>query len=232
MKPLKTWRLFWIFSLILTTIFVLVLNTLVILPTNYYLLPSFLFVAGQYISLGLAHKYASYDHYVTKNPISFLGQINAKGKSNIKAAILFIGFSISYGGIVFLLANIIFRSYPHNLYLAIIVYALLGVVVAVIMMTLIPIDISRELHLIATALWLGLYLAANIALVYFFFNIHQVYVNIPLFYFIACFSHIISACIYLISYFAHYHASLFQKIWIFFSNFCLLTTINLFTKLL
>lgn len=232
MKLMSRWKVFWMSMIICTMIFVLALNKWIISPKINYIWPAFVFVLCEYISLGLAHKNASYNHQITKNPISFLGQTNAKGKSNVKAAILFIGFSISFGGVVFLLANIISTNYPNNFYLSIVVYTLLGTVVSVIMMTLIPIDISRGLHLIATALWLGLYLGANIAILNFIFYIQKYYFQIPQFYIVACCCHIFSALIYLAAYFTHYHASLFQKIWIFASNVSLLFTIDLFARLL
>ncbi|UYP43727.1 hypothetical protein NEF87_000012 [Candidatus Lokiarchaeum ossiferum] len=232
MKLMTRWKIFWMSITICTILLVYALNKGFILSKNNYIWPAIIFFIGEYISLGLAHKFASYNHQITKNPISFLGQLNAKGKSNVKSAVLFIGFSISYGGIVFLLANLISTMYPNNVYLIIISYVLLGVVVAVIMMTLIPIDVSRILHLFATAFWLGLYLGANIAIVNFLFYIQQFNITIPSYYLVACGFHIISAIIYLIAYFTHYRASLFQKIWIFASNISLLFTIDLFARLL
>ncbi len=209
LKVKQKWNLFWAVSFgIFSFLIVWAGHYLKIDNLAYFPLATLFFVLTG-IFFGLAIKFTAGEHRFFHHPISFVGQTSVLGKLNRKAFTLFILYTFSICTLPFLLAHLIGQNFDE-LSFTWLRNVLYFATLAIIMMGLVPIDVDRPKHLVATYCVFICGVTINIMAFIYSRVLGGGYVGYSIFAVIQ----LLSSLLYLIGYFRDVRASMFQKIWL------------------
>ena len=208
---IKKWYRFWIIFGSSFAISELIIAWIVKIPLESYALTSLLALVALFISF-LCSTYIAAEYDPLRRAVCHMGRLKSyHGVDNKRSVVFWIGFGF-FGGILgFLLGELMVTHYFNLSILLVVGFIGYCGTIIVIMVTLIPIDVHRKLHLISSMLLFLIPLSISILVFFYllFDNPLQIFIFVPILQWI-------SAALYAIGYIKKYlYTAIFQK-------FCLL----------
>jgi hypothetical protein len=211
------WLIFLITSI---TIFI----NFVSLTFSQYQLISYILFIGELVTFALSIKCMVVPYRFFREPISFIGRYEIDKKKNTLARKLYLIASCIFGIYCYVFANLLFNYFDGRFYVKMVGTCVIIAGIGLIMMSIIPIDLSRYGHLFFAFLLFSGFVIVSIITLLYLIVINTFY----WWYTFAAGTQILTTFLYMLGYLKHYRASLFQKFWYFNMIFCLLAYINFY----
>ncbi|WP_457559430.1 hypothetical protein [Candidatus Harpocratesius sp.] len=190
----------------------------------------YLHFSFSFISIFIARKVTSYNHRFFLHPVSYIGQMQVHGVSNMRAYWFYLIFCVLMANISLMFGLILHLYYNYLKHVNLLVFFLYFTAFSTVIQGTIQIDQFKLIHIIATACVFAGITAVNISLLIFYKNV-GVFIEISLFYRIFAFVFLGLSILYLLSYIAQIRPGFFQKFWIFALSIILLTNGLLFCQI-